>query len=454
MSAPLWTAEALVAAAGAVCDGTIADPITGFSIDTRTLEPGDVFVALSDQRDGHAFVTQAFQAGAAAALVRTDYERRDGNGALLRVDDPLEALVAIGRKARARLHETSRVIAVTGSAGKTTTKEMLRACFEAIAPGRTHASVKSYNNHWGVPLTLARMPADTRFAVFEIGMNHAGEITPLSKMVRPHFAVVTSVLPVHIGNFDDGIEGIANAKAEIFAGLEEGGTAIIPGDSDHAETLADTASRHGARVSRFGAAETNAYRAVIDSVSAERISARFVTHQTDLPFQIAMGGQPNASNAVAALAVIDLAASQHKQTACDALARLKMAPQGRGQVFPLADDITLIDESYNANPASVAAAIETQSLYPRQQRRVAVLGDMLELGPHATSMHERLAGPLNEAQIDVLFCCGPHMRALFVAVPPEMRGTWAPTSAELVAPLLEAVHAGDIIMVKGSLGSK
>ena len=214
---PLWTIPDAALATDAVTDGDPISTITGISIDTRTLQTGDLFVALSDTRDGHEFVTAAFGRGATAALVRSTYARRPGDGLLLRVRDPLEALVALGRAARARLSPEARVIAVTGSAGKTTTKEMLRAVLSAIGP--THASEKSYNNHWGVPLTLARMPEDTKFGVFEIGMNHAVEITPLTKMVRPHVAMITTVGRAHLENFADGESGIARAKAEIFAGL-------------------------------------------------------------------------------------------------------------------------------------------------------------------------------------------------------------------------------------------
>jgi UDP-N-acetylmuramoyl-tripeptide--D-alanyl-D-alanine ligase len=260
MTRPLWTLAEIVAATGGRLDSARADAkwasearpesaITGISIDTRTLEPGDLFVPLTDARDGHAFVTQAFAKGAITALVREGYDRSPGDGVLIRVDDPLRALERIGIAARARLSDTAWVIAVTGSAGKTGTKEMLRACLKVCAssPDKVHAPEKSFNNHWGVPLTLARMPADTEFAVFEIGMNHAGEIRPLTKMVHPHIAIVTNVLPVHVGNFPDGEIGVANAKAEIFEGLETGGTAIILRDSPHYQRLREAATSNWLR---------------------------------------------------------------------------------------------------------------------------------------------------------------------------------------------------------------
>ena len=216
---PLWSFSELSAALGSDAEGGSARVVTGISIDTRTLEPGELFVALKDQRDGHDFVAAAFKAGAAAALVSESYQRQAGDGALFKVADPLKALEALGRAARQRLDPSARVIAVTGSAGKTGTKEMLRACLATLGP--THASEKSYNNHWGVPLTLARMPRDTRYGVFEIGMNHAGEIRPLAKMVRPHAAIITTVEAVHLEHFAN-VEAIADAKAEIFEGSDAG----------------------------------------------------------------------------------------------------------------------------------------------------------------------------------------------------------------------------------------
>ena len=247
MTEPLWQWDELVAAAEGRGDGTPDAPITGFSIDTRTLAPGDVFVALKAERDGHDFVGDAFKAGAAAALVSKGYRRGKDDGALIRTEDSLAALEAIGRAARVRTN--ARIVAVTGSAGKTGTKEMLRLCLSDAGP--THASEKSYNNHWGVPLTLARMPKATEFGVFEIGMNHAGEITPLAKMVRPHVAVITTVEPVHLQYFSS-VEAIAEAKAEILQGLVPGGTAVLPRDNAHFALLKERADGIGAKIVSFG----------------------------------------------------------------------------------------------------------------------------------------------------------------------------------------------------------
>ncbi|NWG72808.1 MAG: UDP-N-acetylmuramoylalanyl-D-glutamyl-2, 6-diaminopimelate--D-alanyl-D-alanine ligase, partial [Parvularculaceae bacterium] len=262
MSRPLWTLDEIAAAIGSCrIDGNTDRPVTGLSIDSRTLQPGDLFVALKDARDGHEFVPAAFDAGAAAALVARDYRApaHRGDFTLIRFDDPLQGLENIAREARRRTR--ARIVAVTGSAGKTGTKEMLRACLAACAssPERVHASAKSYNNHWGVPLTLARMPADTDFGIFEIGMNHAGEITPLTRMVRPHVAIITNVLPVHLGHFASE-KGIAEAKAEIFSGLEPGGTAILLRESPHYDLLQRRAKEANARIVTFGAHEDADYR--------------------------------------------------------------------------------------------------------------------------------------------------------------------------------------------------
>jgi len=475
----LWSWEELIAAAGAIAEGGAGGPVTGFSIDTRTLQPGDVFVALKDARDGHDFVSTAFAAGASAALVRHDYQRQANDGALLRVDDPLCALERTAAAARARLSAHARVVAVTGSAGKTTTKEMFRASFEALAPGAVHASAKSYNNHWGVPLTLARMPQDTRYAVFEIGMNHAGEIRPLTKMVRPHLAVITSILPVHIGNFPDGIAGIARAKAEIFEGLgrtsDDIAYAVVPAESAHLDALCQAAlaaaglQRHN-RGNRFGLYTFGRTNTADVQINANQ--SRFDASGSDVALagqlkgtaRVAVPGSHNADNAAAVLLASHLLERTRSERgehstdaawkiAANALNTLKLAPQGRGQASELADAITLVDESYNANPASVRAALETLSFHAPERRRICVLGDMLELGEHAMALHVGLADAVVSANA-TLFCCGPMMRYLFDAVPKTNRGGWAPSSKELTPVLLDALRFGDVVMVKGSLGSR
>ena len=458
MTSPLWTWDELRKAA--LATNTIGAPeraIAGFSIDTRSIRPGEVFVALKDQRDGHDFVTRAFEAGAAAALVSHSYSAQSGDGALIRVDDTLRALERIGMAARARLSSGARVVAITGSAGKTGTKEMLRACFEAIAPARVHASEKSYNNHWGVPLTLARMPADTQYAVFEIGMNHAGEIEPLSTMVRPHAAIVTMVDAVHLEHFNS-VEEIADAKSEIFSGLVTEGVAIVKRDSPYFERQKAKALEHGNhRIITFGFAPgADVYALSFDpGEHGSAITARVRDRQVH--YEIAMPGRHIAENSLAVVAALD-AAGCDLDRALAVLATLP-PPPGRGARALLkfgGGHALLIDESYNANPASMRAALCTLATVPRANfpRRIAVLGDMLELGSDAPALHESLKGALDDAGVDVIFACGTLMKGLYDAVPDAMKGAYRLSAAELEAPVLEALHHGDVVIVKASNGTR
>lgn len=452
MGEVLWTWQELVRAADAKEDGTPDAPISGLSIDTRTLERGDVFVALRDARDGHAFVGAAFARGAAAALVAAGYARGASDGALLRVADPLEGLDGIARAARART--SARIVAITGSVGKTGTKEALRACLARVGP--THAAEKSFNNQWGVPLTLARMPARSRFGVFEIGMNHAGEITPLTKLVRPHIAIVTTVEPVHL-EFFGSVAAIAEAKAEIFSGLEPGATAILNRDNPHFDLLAQRARSCGARIVSFGRQEGADVRPEVLKLGADgsdlavRVGGRRVAYRVGAP------GAHVAQNSLAVVAALD-ALGVELEAALAALADMKAA-KGRGARFQvrLRDGaILIIDESYNANPASMRSALAAMATVPRAHygRRIAVLGDMLELGPESGPLHAALKEPVDAAEVDLVFACGADMQRLFAALPAGRRGGWAETSQGILAPLLASVRAGDVVMVKGSLGSR
>jgi UDP-N-acetylmuramoyl-tripeptide--D-alanyl-D-alanine ligase len=452
MTGALWTWDELVHAAGGTADGTPSAAITGFSIDTRTLQPGEVFVALRDQRDGHDFVTNAFGRGAAAAIVETGYARQPGDGALLRAADTLQALRGIAAAARAR--SSAGIVAVTGSVGKTGTKEALRVCLSRI--GATHAAEKSFNNHWGVPLTLARLPQDARFGVFEIGMNHAGEITPLTQLVRPHVAIVTTVEPVHLEYFAS-VADIAAAKAEIFSGLEPGGTAILNRDNPFFELLAARAAEHGARVVSFGRHEAADVRAEVLSLGADgsdivaRIGDRRIAYRVGSP------GAHVAQNSLAVVAALDALGADVTQ-AITALAEVR-ATKGRGERFEIGlpeGAILLIDESYNANPASMRSALAAMATVPRDRypRRIAVLGDMLELGAQSDTLHASLEEPVDAAEVDLVFACGPHMQSLFSVLPASRRGEWAQTSQELSSALLATVGPGDVVMVKGSLGSR
>jgi UDP-N-acetylmuramoyl-tripeptide--D-alanyl-D-alanine ligase len=476
----LWALDELTAAAEGELDGAPVKAITGFSIDSRTIAPGEVFVALQDQRDGHEFVEAAFGRGAAAALVRLDYRRRPGDGALIRVGDTLDGLRAVARAARARLTSQARVVAVTGSVGKTGTKEMLRACLSRLGP--THASEKSYNNHWGVPLTLARMPASTRFAVLEIGMNHPGEITPLTKLARPHVAIVTTVEPVHLGFFES-VEQIADAKAEIFLGLESFPDGLMEGDSGVAGTawaqysavlnhdnpyfdrLANRARLIGADVVSFGRRATSDVRLADATLGVDgsevdaRIGGRLTerTGLAELRYSIAAPGEHVVSNSLAVLAAL-AALGTDVRTAIEALSTFR-PPAGRGERETLELDggtVLLVDESYNANPASMRAALATLALVPRSdyRRRIAVLGDMLELGSRSCELHAGLADAIDAAGVDLVLAAGPHMKALCDRLDGRVPALWSETSEALKEPTLAAIRAGDAVMVKGSLGSR
>jgi UDP-N-acetylmuramoyl-tripeptide--D-alanyl-D-alanine ligase len=449
----LWSLSELSAVFGSEAEGE-GRPVTGVSIDSRTLRTGDLFVALKDQRDGHDFVSSAFRSGAAAALVEKSYRRRDDDGALFRVSDTLAGLEALGRAGRARLKTNARIVAVTGSAGKTGTKEMLRACLSKLGP--THASEKSYNNHWGVPLTLARMPQDTLFGVFEIGMNHAGEIRPLTKMVRPHAAIITTVEAVHLEHFPS-VAAIADAKGEIFEGLEVGGTAIIKHDSPYAARLMDIAKQCNARPMTFGFSVGADVRGEDLKLSDEGSDMAVLVGGRAFRFHLAMPGRHIAENALAVAAAIS-ALGADLERALPALATL-LPPSGRGARCMLHVDggeALLIDESYNANPASMRAALLTLGSVPRRKfpRRIAVLGDMLELGAEAPLLHLGLKDAVEEADIDLVFACGHNMKNLYDALPAAKRGGYASTPSALEATLMSHLRSGDAIMFKASNGTR
>jgi UDP-N-acetylmuramoyl-tripeptide--D-alanyl-D-alanine ligase len=436
MAYALWGFDELVAAAGGVADGAPDKLVTGVSLDSRGLSLGDLFVALKDQRDGHEFVTSAFANGASAALVSKDYVRQGGEAA------------------RNRLEPGAWVIAVTGSVGKTGTKEMLRACCARLGP--THAADKSFNNHWGVPLTLARMARTTRFGVFEIGMNHPGEITPLSIMVRPHVAIITTVEAVHLEQFAS-VEEIAEAKAEIFAGVPAGCVAVLNRDNPHYALLAGRAGEAELQVRSFGhhaQADVRCLKAVMDDAGS---TVTVQLNGKDIDYRLGVPGAHIVQNSLAAIGAIG-AIGEDVERAAAALADLK-PPAGRGTRTPIATpsgDVLLIDESYNANPASMRAALSVLATVPRAQyqRRIAVLGDMLELGPQAASLHAGLKEAVDAAGADLVFACGPHMQHLFEALPAPRRGAWAERSSDIEQALLDAVTAGDAVMIKGSNGSR
>ena len=452
---PLWTVDAMGQAMRAGRAGPLPQSVSGLSIDTRTITPGEAFFAVKgDTRDGHEFVPAALQAGAGLAVVAVDRRAAMPKDApLLVVPDVLDALRDLARAARAR--SPAKMIAVTGSVGKTGTKEALRL---ALAPsGETHASVASYNNHWGVPLSLARTPASARYAVFELGMNHAGEIEPLSRLVRPHIAIITTVEPVHL-EFFGSLEAIADAKAEIFLGLEPGGAAVINRDNPQFARLQKRAKAAGvARTVSFGEHPRADARLIKSALHADCSTVQARILGSDVTYKLGTPGRHVVHNSLAVLAAVALAGAD---LALAALALAEMKPaSGRGARTTLAlddGDALLIDESYNANPASMRAALALLGQAPigPRGRRIAVIGDMLELGPQGAELHRALAEPVVANGIDLVFCCGPLMGALWEALPAERRGGYAETSAALEPHVLAAIRAGDAIMVKGSLGSR
>jgi len=442
----LWAAEEAAKATGGRAQGDWG--ANGVSIDTRTISPGDLFVALKAARDGHEFVAQALKKGAAAALVSRIPEGVAEDAPLLIVDDVQAGLEALGRAARARTG--ARVVAVTGSVGKTSTKEMLAAMLGD--QGTTHASVASYNNHWGVPLTLARMPRGTEYAVVEIGMNHPGEIAPLARQARPHVAMVTTVAPAHLEAFDS-IEGIAREKASILEGLEPGGVAVLNADLAQSPILFDTAARLGARAVGFGEAARD-YRLVSAKVVGEETRIQAETPDGPVAFTLATPGRHFAMNGLGALAAC-AALGADPARAAESLARwTPYTGRGARETVALAGGaLTLLDDSYNANPASMAAALAVlASARPEGQgRRIAILGDMKELGPEAARLHAGLADLPAMAAVDRVHCIGPLMGALHGALPEGKRGLRCDTSAELAAGIADLAGPGDIVLVKGSL---
>jgi UDP-N-acetylmuramoyl-tripeptide--D-alanyl-D-alanine ligase len=455
MRTPLWTSEAMRKAMRGDVAGALPAAITGISIDSRTLQPGDAYFAIRGAvHDGHAFVAAALKAGAALAVVeRAQVDKFAADAPLLVVDDVLAGLGDLAHASRARLQ--AQVIAVTGSVGKTSTKEALLHVLSAQGP--THASVASFNNHWGVPLSLARCPADARFAVFEIGMNHAGEIEPLVKMVRPHVAVITTVEPVHL-EFFSGIEAIADAKAEIFEGVEPGGAVVLNRDNSQFDRLSRRAKECGiSRIVSFGADKKAEARLVELSLHAtcSAVHADILGHE--VTYKLGMPGRHMAMNSLAVLSAASIAGADLALASLSLSQLVPAAGRGVRQTLTVpGGEVTLIDESYNANPASMAAALSVlgQAKIDPQGRRIAVLGDMLELGPTGAELHAGLNDAIKADHIDLVFCCGPLMRNLWNGLSTGKRGGYADSAANLEAQVLAAVQAGDAVMIKGSFGSK
>ncbi|SOH95185.1 UDP-N-acetylmuramoyl-tripeptide--D-alanyl-D-alanine ligase [Monaibacterium marinum] len=457
---PLWTAQEAQDATGGT--GPTDWSATGVSIDTRELQQGDLFVALKDVRDGHDFVAQALAAGAAAALVTHRPKGVAEDAPLLIVEDVLSGLEALGRAARARMH--GKVIAVTGSVGKTGTKDMLRAVLGAV--GHVHAAERSFNNHWGVPLTLARMPREADFAVIEIGMNAPGEIGPLSRITRPHVGVLTTVAAVHAAAFTD-VRGIAREKADIVAGLELDGAVVLNRDDATYRILRRKALRAGARVVPFGGAGRPPFLLLSTRLRGATTCAVARVHGDRLLFKLGTPGRHLAMNAMAVLAAVEAVGADVAQAAM-ALGQWR-APDGRGARWRIGrghasidGSVLLIDDAYNANPTSMAAALEVlEAATPKngigrvaKGRRVAFLTDMLELGPEAEAHHAALADLPMIQKIDRIHCAGPLMRALHEALPHSKRGEWYEDAEALAKRAGRLLDAGDVALVKGSKGSR
>ena len=449
---PLWTAYEAAAATGG--RATHAWNAAGVSIDSRTVKDGELFVALQGPNfDGHDFIPAALGAGASAAIAARIPETVAAGASLLMVADTMTALEALGQAARRR--STARFLAVTGSVGKTGTKEMLRLALGAH--GKTYASLGNLNNQWGVPLALANMPRDCAFGVFELGMNHAGEIGPLSRQVRPTIAIITTIEPAHL-EFFESVEAIADAKAEIFEGLDGDGIAILNCDNPQYQRLAKKAAEQGVgRIIAFGR-HADAEARLLDCAlhpAATGVTAEILGERVS--YRLQMPGAHWAHNSLAVLAAakcagVELAAAA---AALDQLQPLK----GRGQrvkVKLAGGSLEIIDESYNASPAAMRAAFQVlaQAKPGGGGRRLAVLGDMRELGETARLLHADLAPDLKASRVDRVFTAGPLMEWLHATLPDEMRGDHAADSQALIPHVVAAVRAGDVVLVKGSLGSR
>jgi UDP-N-acetylmuramoyl-tripeptide--D-alanyl-D-alanine ligase len=450
----LWTSDALVDAMGGRPLGQVPEGITGISIDSRTLKPGEAFFAIrGEAMDGHDFATAAVKAGAGLLVVAEGKLPALGRltAPMIVVPDVLAALEKAGAAARARTR--AKIIAVTGSVGKTTTKEALRHVLSSV--GKVHASDKSFNNHWGVPLTLARMPEDCDYAVFEIGMNHAGEIRPLVKLVRPHVAIVTLIAPAHLGHFKN-LDEIARAKAEIFEGVEPGGYALINRDDQRWKLLEKLAKAAGvAHIVGFGENGRAHFKLTRHELFADRSTIAVKVGGKEMTAEIGAPGRHIIQNALAVLGAARLVGADMGKAAA-ALGNLA-AESGRGKRHTLRHPdgpFTLIDESYNANPVSMKAAIDLLAATPvsGKGRRIAVLGDMLELGAHSAKLHAALGDLVVDSGIDLALMGGPEMKALADALPDAIPSEYRTSADELRQVVFDKVGPGDVVMVKSSKG--
>jgi len=452
MTQTLWTGDELKAALGGTFVGLTGDlsdlRVSGISFDSRQVQAGDLFLALSGERDGHEFVADAFGRGAVLAVTR----RPVAGGPCLLVPDVFQALYALAEYARARA--PARRGAVTGSVGKTSVTQMVMAAL-AMA-GRSHGPVKSFNNHIGVPLTLSRMPAHTERAVIEIGMNHAGEIEPLSELVRPDAVIITNVGPVHTENFPDGETGVMKAKAEIFEGLKVNGLAILNADNRWFDELSERAEDAGAVVAAFGEREGADAQLLDHRIIDGRAQIRARFRGQEIAFSLAATGRHHALNAMAVLLMCEALGVELTLTLLALEAFQALEGRGKAHLLPKGDgSVLLIDESYNANPVSMTATLTAMGAeFRANARRIAVLTDMLELGPDEARLHAALAPVIADNGIDKVYLAGPLMKYLWESLPDSRRGVYADKAEDLIAPLYADLGAGDVVLVKGSNGSR
>jgi UDP-N-acetylmuramoyl-tripeptide--D-alanyl-D-alanine ligase len=447
----MWNAEEVIRALRASCLHEQSWQASGVSIDSRTVQAGDLFVALRGENyDGHDFVGEALKKGAAAALVEHAMPQLDPSARLVTVANAFDALCGLGAMARERTKAT--IVAVTGSVGKTTTKELVRLALDTT--GEAYSSTGSMNNHWGVPLSLARLPSDAKWGVFEMGMNHEGEIASLALQVRPHVSIVTNVEAVHLENFEN-MNGIADAKAEIFQGMDDQGIAVLNGDNLFYGRLASAAKKQGLRhILRFGTESKMDARLVSYTPSPKGGIVEAEVLGNYLSYEIGARGRHIAFDSVGALLAAIVAGGDPVMAAenMSAFCSLERRGQTRHIFLPTGGALTLIDETYNASPAAVRAALDTLSMQPgvEKGRRIAVLGDMKELGPLSPTLHVELKDSLQRAGIDLVYCCGEHMAYLYEALPVAMRGACTKSSDGLAQIVASAVQGGDTLLIKGS----
>jgi len=452
----LWTSQEAIAATSGQC--AVDWQAAGVSIDSRSIKTGDLFVALQGpNHDGHDYIESALKRDAAATMVHAKPGTVASNAPVLVVKDTMTALESLGAASRKRT--AAKIIAVTGSVGKTGVKEALK--FVLARQGITHASVGSFNNHWGVPLSLARMAKETAYGIFEIGMNHPGEITPLSGLVCPHVAIITTVESVH-SEFFNSTEDIAQAKAEIFSGVMPGGVAVLNRDNAYFELLSEAARSHGVdKIISFGKHERADVRLLNASLAPGHSTVMSEINGRPVPYRIGIPGRHWVMNSLCVLAGV-LAAGGDIEQAAFALADVQ-PPKGRGEIIHLSatesdDDgaFIVIDESYNASPVSMKAALEVLGRHQpiANGRRIAVLGDMLELGVLSVDGHTGLLAAIKENNIDLVFTAGTEMSHLAKALPKSISGGHASNAEALVPLVIDAVKPGDIMTIKGSAGSR